>query len=404
ARSRGRRIQSDDVALDDVAIGARVDNVHAAKGVARDDITGPGGRSAQRVTIRAVAEDNPHIGIALGSAGGVQPNPVAENHIACRTGILNLDTVIQTAGDDVARAGHSAANGVVGGAIGQLDPVAVAGHHTVAYSGGAVDGQADVIADYLVVGCPRAGYVDAFGVVAGNDVARTGRQSTDGIAGAAVGDLDPAQYVAAVEHAGGVRADVIARDSIVSRGADRNPVSGVARDEVAFTGDGTADGVGVCTSGNVDPVAGVADDGRAVGGEPDNVALNSVVRGAGLGEADAEVVVARDDISGAGHGTADGIVVSGAEDRDALIGVSQIDRTRTVETDVVTRNGIVVSGCADDLDAIDRVGRDDVALGGITAADLVAGAVLNEDADLVPLRRITRCTDAQIIAGNDVVG
>ena len=75
-----------------------------------------------------------------------------------------------------------------------------------------------------------------------------------------------------------------------------------------------------------------------------------------------------------------------------------------VEADVVTRNGVVGGSCADDLDAIDRIGRDDVALGCNGTAYLVAGAVLNKNADLVGLRDSTRSADADIVAGDDVVG
>jgi hypothetical protein len=81
-----------------------------------------------------------------------------------------------------------------------------------------------------------------------------------------------------------------------------------------------------------------------------------------------------------------------------LIGVAQVHRACAVETDVVPRNGVVGGARTDDLDAIYRVGRNDIAIDGIGAADLVAGTVLNKDADLIPLRSVTRGADAEIVA------
>ena len=166
ACDRGRRVEADNVALNDVARRANVDDVHAVDGVARDDITRAGSRTAQGIVRRAVAEHHAHVGVPQRRAGGVQANPVAENDVVRRSGVFELDAVVEVTGDDVACTGHGSADSVVRGAVGKLNPVAGAGDHAVAQSCRAVGGETDVVTRDHVGRSPDAGEVDAFGVVA----------------------------------------------------------------------------------------------------------------------------------------------------------------------------------------------------------------------------------------------
>jgi hypothetical protein len=79
------------------------------------------------------------------------------------------------------------------------------------------------------------------------------------------------------------------------------------------------------------------------------------------------------------------------EHRHALVGVAKIDCTGHIQTDIVPEHNVSRSTRTEDLDAIDRIARYDVTIGGRRAAyGVVRGiwaSACNVDTDLIALDR-----------------
>src|SRR5262249_6224349 len=149
-----------------------------------------------------------------GGAGGVGADVVAQDQVA-RAGVQHVHAVGAVAGDDVAGAGHGAADGA-GLVRGQENALLL-----VPYLRAAVAAQADVVA--LDLGGAVVIAEDARAAVARDDVARVRGRAADGRRG--VGDPDA---VAGVAQRRG------------PRGADHADVVSLDECTGAFRGDGDA--------------------------------------------------------------------------------------------------------------------------------------------------------------------
>src|SRR5665213_4536356 len=103
-----RRVGSYEVALDDRS--GRAPKHHAGVKVAGDDVARAGRRAADGVVAPKNADAIAGIAEAVGPAR-IHADVIALHEISGRT---QIDSINRVAGDDVARAGRRAADGVVG--------------------------------------------------------------------------------------------------------------------------------------------------------------------------------------------------------------------------------------------------------------------------------------------------
>jgi hypothetical protein len=78
-----------------------------------------------------------------------------------------------------------------------------------------------------------------------------------------------------------------------------------------------------------------------------------------------------DDVALAGRVAADGVVLCAAADVDPIAAVAQVGRAVDIRADIVAGNGVARRAAAVDFDAILGVAGDEVALAGRVAADSV---------------------------------
>src|SRR5205823_4546823 len=118
-------------------------------------------------------------------------------------------------------------------------------------------------------------YVNAVRAVAGDDVARGGRRAADRVVVGAAADVQADAGVGQRGRPGGVRADEIALDNVVRGVVGVDAAGIVAGDEVARAGGRSTDGV-VARTVKYDAVGGIAEVGRACRVRADVVACNRV--------------------------------------------------------------------------------------------------------------------------------
>src|SRR5262249_20122633 len=114
----------------------------------------------------------------------------------------------------------------------------------VAEGARAIAGQPDVVAGDRVVVHVEA-ECHAIAVVAADDVAGSSGRAADGVAGRVGADRDAVPQIPQGPGSGPVGAEVVAHDHVANRAgaADADTVAGVAADDVAGPGRGTADRV-----------------------------------------------------------------------------------------------------------------------------------------------------------------
>src|SRR5262249_27369915 len=266
----------------------------ALPGAAAADVglVGPGGH----VHAVGVAQGGGAVGAA---ADGVALHPVAARAVVHRVHDADdRDARAAVRRDDVA-----AADGVV---VGAGDPDAVAGVAQGARAGGV---GADVVALHHIIGGVHVPEHDARLAVGGDDVPRRGGAAADDVAARPLGEPDARAPVAqgAVAHAGG--ADVIALDDVTGRAAveDGDAAPGVARDEVAGLGGEAADRVVAGPVADPDAVLLIREGDGAVVVGADEVVLHGVETRAGVGEHDALIAVAGDEVPPAEGAEADAV-------------------------------------------------------------------------------------------------
>src|SRR5581483_10477184 len=169
-------------------------------------------------------------------------------------------------------------------------------------------------------------------------------------------DRDPAAAVPEWCRTGCVGADEVALDDVPDgiRAGDDDPLQPVAGDHVAGGGARAADRVPACLE---DPDAGPVLASRAAA---DQVPLDEVPGRAGVGEVDAVVRVAIDDVARPGGAAADDVRGGAARDRDAV----------AAPADVVALDGVRRGSGAVDRDA-DGIRPDRVERGPRGPADRV---------------------------------
>jgi hypothetical protein len=319
-----------------------------------------------------------------GRTRGVGADVIAHDDVAGRA--VYDDALQRVAGDDVA------GDRVVVGSAGKLDPGRAIGER-----GGAVPVRADeIVPDQVPIGTLGEDPLPpAPETVPGDDV--VGDRVAGGIekpqAGVAVADPPGA---------GRVGADVVALDERVDDAVQEDAVHAVAGDDVARAGDVPANGVAVGRTRNPDPGQTVGQRGAAAGVRADEVALDNVVGGAVAGDLDAVAVVARDDVARAQGGPADEVVPRAAGNEDAVVGVAEVGGPVAVGADVVALDDVAERARGADLNA-GAVAGDDVALRGRDAADRVPAAE-DVDADAgVPKHSRARAVGADVVAEDAIV-
>src|SRR5204863_343126 len=121
---------------------------------------------------------------------------------------------------------------------------------------------------------------------------------------------------------------------------DEHAILGIARDDVALPGGRAADGVVDGPEVDVNAVALVGQGGTTAGVRADEVPQHDVAGGAGVGEAHAVLGVARNDIPFGGDETADGVVHRGGADVHAVALVRNGGGARGVQADGVAEHHV----------------------------------------------------------------
>ena len=117
------RIRPDEVALNPIAVRARVRQEHPMRAAATDDVTGPGSCAAHGVAGRALLDLHSGQSVAHHTAAiGLDPDPVPQHQISRCPDIQHVDAVEVVAGDHVASGNRRSADRVVGSSRIQLDP------------------------------------------------------------------------------------------------------------------------------------------------------------------------------------------------------------------------------------------------------------------------------------------
>src|SRR5262249_28041788 len=149
----------------------------AARLVEGNDVAGEGGRAADggRRGARGDGHALAHVG-DHGAAGGIGADEVALDQVVRRPRAADEEAVGTVAGEEVARTGGRAADGVRRRTVEDVDAVGPVGE-----GGGAGRVGADAVARHRVVRGPRALDDDAVGTVAGDDIARGGGRAADGV-------------------------------------------------------------------------------------------------------------------------------------------------------------------------------------------------------------------------------
>src|SRR5581483_446313 len=242
--------------------------------------------------------------VAERPASPVESDPVALDDVTCRVRPLDRDAVLAVAGHKVPGGRARPADRRPGRPV-EEDSDEVRQR----------DGAAGVRPDRVALDerAGRAADRDP-GAVRGHDVARLAARAADNRAARPGDDRDPAAAVPEWCRTGCVGADEVALDDVPDgiRAGDDDPLQPVAGDHVAGGGARAADRVPACLE---DPDAGPVLASRAAA---DQVPLDEVPGRAGVGEVDAVVRVAIDDVARPGGAAADDVRGGAARDRDAV--------------------------------------------------------------------------------------
>ena len=417
-------LEADQVAAQDGAVGARASDEHGLIPARPDQIARRladrrRGAADQRPGAAAL-DDDAAIVAALGGPGRVAADVIPLDLGADRA-VVHLDAMTAVVADDVARAGRRAADERVV-RVDDLDAVAaVAGAVAEVVQADPVPLDLDAVGSFE----EQDALVVVRDQVAGGRGRASDRRRVERGGRLVDGDADPRRALAAridvADVGGAVRADPdrVALDRAAVRIVEVD-AEVVAADQVAGARGGAAD-LRVDRAGEVDPgvVAALGGAGRV---DADVVALDHQVGDAVA--ADAEPIVAGDDVAGARGCTADRRAVA-VRDVDSVVVVAHCGGAVGREADQVAGDGVVVrvqgrARVAADLDAAGAVAGDDVARSRRGAAHGVVRPGLRErdavlpvrdgrgavaaDSDVVPLDVVEARTGIDVHAVREVAG
>ena len=221
--------------------------------------------------------------------------------------------------------------------------------------------------------------------VAGDDVSGPGHGAADEVP-RPKGDFDAFVRIGQRGGANDIRADEVALDLIIVAAGDENAVAGVARNEIARTRRGAADGVARSTAVDLHAVTHIAQSGRPRRIRADIVAGDDVARGGRAGDFNPRTRVARNHVPRAGGSSADGVVRS-AGDQDAVEAIGPGRAPGGVQADVVPFDDVARRTRFQPHAPVGIAGND-VALGGGRPADDGIGRIGEHDSRAVGRRRV----------------
>ena len=352
-------VGADIIPFDHVVFGARTQDEDAQDRVAGDDVAGGGRGAAHRVEGRPA--DDLHAILAVGQrlgAGDVGADIISFDHVARGARRVEHDAVEGIAGDDVTRARRRSAHRVGSRPGDDVQAVDAVGDRRGPRGIGA-----DKVPIHEVARRPRVGDIDADDRVAGDDVAGARGGPAHRVVARAAVDQHAVLAVGQGLGAGDVGADIVPLNQVVrgARVGDQDTVAGVAGDHVEGTGCRAAQRVEGRTAEEVHAVLAVGHDPGAGDVGADIVPLDHVVLGARVGQRDAAVLVAGDDVVRASRRPAHRVRACAGDDVHAVDRVGHGPGAGGIGADIIPFHDVARRARAGDDDAELPIAGDDVA-------------------------------------------